>query len=58
MSGVGREIVLVDLNRARAETEANDEQVRRSAYPIIAGKGSTDYGIGSAGILRDGIESL
>src|SRR5262245_11860567 len=24
MSGVGREIVLVDLNRARAEAEAND----------------------------------
>jgi L-lactate dehydrogenase len=24
MSGVGREIVLIDLNRARAEAEAND----------------------------------
>jgi L-lactate dehydrogenase len=24
MRGVGREIVLVDLNRARAEAEAND----------------------------------
>ena len=27
MSGVGREIVLVDINRARAEAEANDISV-------------------------------
>ncbi len=32
----------------RAQREAIDEQVRRAAYHIIAGKGSTYYGIGSA----------
>jgi L-lactate dehydrogenase len=47
MSGVGREIVLVDLNRARAEAEANDIYhavpfahpltVRAGDYPDIAG---------------------
>jgi L-lactate dehydrogenase len=47
MSGVGREIVLVDLNRARAEAEANDIQhavpfahpltVRAGEYPDLAG---------------------
>jgi len=31
-----------------AEREQMDEQVRRAAYHIIAGKGSTYYGIGSA----------
>src|SRR4051812_36402838 len=46
MSGVGREIVLVDLNRARAEAEANDIQhavpfahpltVRAGEYPDLA----------------------
>jgi L-lactate dehydrogenase len=38
MSGVGRELVLVDVNEARARAEAND----------ISGKGATYYGIGSA----------
>jgi L-lactate dehydrogenase len=47
MSGVGREIVLVDLNRARAEAEANDIYhavpfahpltVRAGIYPDLAG---------------------
>jgi L-lactate dehydrogenase len=47
MSGVGREIVLVDLNRARAEAEANDIYhavpfahpltVRHGDYPDLAG---------------------
>jgi L-lactate dehydrogenase len=47
MSGVGREIVLVDLNRARAEAEANDLYhavpfahpltVRAGDYPDLAG---------------------
>lgn len=47
MSGVGREIVLVDLNRARAEAEANDLfhavpfahplTVRAGDYPDLAG---------------------
>lgn len=47
MSGVGREIVLVDLNRARAEAEANDIHhavpfahpltVRAGDYPDLAG---------------------
>jgi L-lactate dehydrogenase len=47
MSGVGREIVLVDLNRARAEAEANDIfhavpfshplTVRAGDYPDLAG---------------------
>jgi L-lactate dehydrogenase len=47
MSGVGREIVLVDLNRARAEAEANDIYhavpfahplaVRAGDYPELAG---------------------
>jgi L-lactate dehydrogenase len=47
MSGVGREIVLVDLNRARAEAEANDIyhavpfahplKVRAGDYPDLAG---------------------
>lgn len=47
MSGVGREIVLVDLNRARAEAEANDIyhavpfahplSVRAGNYPDLAG---------------------
>src|SRR5436190_23944358 len=47
MSGVGREIVLVDLNRARAEAEANDIyhavpfahplSVRAGDYPDLAG---------------------
>src|SRR5215204_3221388 len=47
MSGVGREIVLVDLNRARAEAEANDIyhavpfshplNVRAGDYPDLAG---------------------
>jgi L-lactate dehydrogenase len=32
----------------RAQREAIDEQVRRAAYHIIAGKGATYYGIGSA----------
>jgi L-lactate dehydrogenase len=46
MSGVGREIVLVDLNRARAEAEANDIHhavpfahpltVRAGVYPDLA----------------------
>ena len=46
MSGVGREIVLVDLNRARAEAEANDIYhavpfanpltVRAGEYPDLA----------------------
>lgn len=36
----------------RAQREAIDEQVRRAAYHIIAGKGSTYYGIGSAGADR------
>ena len=31
-----------------AEKERIDEQVRRAAYHIIAGKGATYYGIGSA----------
>ena len=49
MSGVGREIVLVDLNRARAEAEANDIfhavpfahplNVRAGDYPDLAGAG-------------------
>jgi L-lactate dehydrogenase len=33
---------------AKAEREKIDENVRRAAYQIIAGKGSTYYGIGSA----------
>jgi L-lactate dehydrogenase len=47
MSGVGREIVLVDLNRARAEAEANDIYhavpfahpltIRAGDYPELAG---------------------
>jgi len=47
MSGVGREIVLVDLNRARAEAEANDIYhavpfahpltIRAGVYPELAG---------------------
>ena len=47
MSGVGREIVLIDLNRARAEAEANDIfhavpfshplSVRAGDYPDLAG---------------------
>src|SRR5215831_3468064 len=47
MSGVGREIVLVDLNRARAEAEANDLYhavpfaspliIRAGDYPDLAG---------------------
>jgi L-lactate dehydrogenase len=47
MSGVGREIVMVDLNRARAEAEANDIYhavpfahpltVRAGEYPDLAG---------------------
>jgi L-lactate dehydrogenase len=47
MSGVGRELVLVDLNRARAEAEANDIYhavpfappltVRAGDYPDLAG---------------------
>src|SRR5262249_55205055 len=47
MNGVGREIVLVDLNRARAEAEANDIYhavpfahplaVRAGDYPDLAG---------------------
>jgi L-lactate dehydrogenase len=47
MSGVGREIVLIDLNRARAEAEANDLlhavpfahplTVRAGDYPDLAG---------------------
>ena len=47
MSGVGREIVLVDVNRARAEAEANDIYhavpfahpltVRAGDYPALAG---------------------
>ena len=47
MSGVGREIVLVDLNRARAEAEANDLHhavpfahpltIRAGDYPELAG---------------------
>lgn len=47
MSGVGREIVLIDLNRARAEAEANDIfhavpfsnplTVRAGDYPDLAG---------------------
>jgi L-lactate dehydrogenase len=47
MSGVGREIMLVDLNRARAEAEANDIHhavpfahpltVRAGDYPDLAG---------------------
>jgi L-lactate dehydrogenase len=47
MSGVGREIILVDLNRARAEAEANDIYhavpfahpltVRAGDYPDLAG---------------------
>ena len=47
MSGVGREIVLVDVNRARAEAEANDIShavpfahpltVRPGEYPDLAG---------------------
>src|ERR1041385_2671786 len=47
MRGVGREIVLVDLNRARAEAEANDIHhavpfahpltVRAGAYADLAG---------------------
>src|SRR5688572_8472883 len=46
MSGVGREIVLVDVNRARAEAEANDIYhavpfahpltVRAGGYPDLA----------------------
>src|SRR3954462_13762374 len=49
MSGVGREIVLVDLNRARAEAEANDLfhaipfthplSVRAGDYADLAGAG-------------------
>lgn len=38
----GREVL------AAAEREKIDEQVRRAAYHIIAGKGATYYGIGSA----------
>src|SRR5215813_9381670 len=47
MSGVGRDVVLVDLNRARAEAEANDIYhavpfanpltVRAGDYPDLAG---------------------
>src|SRR4030095_102306 len=47
MNGVGREIVLVDLNRARAEAEGNDIShagpfahpltVRAGNYPDLAG---------------------
>jgi L-lactate dehydrogenase len=39
---LGREVL------APAERAAIDERVRRAAYHIIAGKGSTYYGIGSA----------
>src|SRR5215475_13115246 len=47
MSGVGREIILIDLNRARAEAEANDIYhavpfahpltIRAGDYPDLAG---------------------
>jgi L-lactate dehydrogenase len=61
MSGVGREIVLVDLNRARAEVEANDIfhavpfahplTVRAEDYVDLVGSGlrSTAW----AGYIRD-----
>src|SRR6187401_1251472 len=43
MSGVGREIVLVDLNRARAEAEANDiHHAVPFAHPLTVRAG--DYG--------------
>src|SRR6187431_990342 len=42
MSGVGREIVLVDLNRARAEAEANDiSHAVPFSYPLSVRAG--DY---------------
>ena len=37
MSGIGREIVLVDVNRARAEAEANDiHHAVPFAHPLTA----------------------
>ena len=52
MSGVGREIVLVDVNRARAEAEANDiYHAVPFAHPLTVRAGeyaATYYGIGSA----------
>ncbi len=42
MSGVGREIVLVDVNRARAEAEANDiYHAVPFAHPLTVRAGST-----------------
>jgi len=35
MSGVGREIVLVDVNRARAEAEANNRSTMHSARQLL-----------------------
>lgn len=58
MSGVGREIVLVDLNRARAEAEANDIQhavpfahpltIRAGDYADLAGARVVVIGAGVA----------
>jgi L-lactate dehydrogenase len=43
MSGVGREIVLVDVNRARAEAEANDiHHAVPFAHPLTVRAGSYD----------------
>ena len=42
MRGVGREIVLVDLNRARAEAEANDiSHAVPFAHPLTVRPGTT-----------------
>jgi malate/lactate dehydrogenase len=64
MNGVGREIVMVDVSRERAQAQADDishaipfseeiragidRRVRFAGRSIIAGKGATNYGIGSA----------
>ena len=66
MSGVGREIVLVDLNRARAEAEANDIYhavpfahpltVRAGDYPDLAGA-AVVVGSAAAGVAFAGAES-
>ena len=47
MSGVGREIVLVDVNRARAEAEANDiYHAVPFAHPLTVLRGSTGTSTG------------
>src|ERR1044072_89073 len=55
MSGVGREIVLVDLNHARAEAEANDiYHAVPFAHPITVRAGDYPYLEGSQVVIIAG----